>query len=209
MLRCLWVTVFLFAVPSLHAADFSSLTEKEKSKVEAGGLVVHAASVQGSYAKEIHAFLRIQAPTEKVFSLITNYQILPSFMPNLERIEVLSQDDTGAVANYYLDLPFGVHKQYRLKLAYNKQPDSWRMTWHKLDWQGLASERTIADTTGYWDLQVLDGQTTQLHYYTKTDPGHVPFGLGWLVDYLTEETVVDLLKNTKKEAEKQRRDQQQ
>ena len=202
MLRWLWATVFLFGVPTLQAADFSSLTEKEQSKVEAGALVVHAEPVKGSYAKEIHAFLRIQAPAKKVFSLITNYELLSSFMPYLERIEVLNQDDTGAVANYYLDLPFGVHKQYRLKLDYDKQPDSWRMTWHKLDWQGLVPEHTIVDTTGYWHLQVLDEQTTQLHYYTKTDPGHVPFGLGWLVDYLTEETVIELLERTKEEAEK-------
>jgi len=201
-LRWLWVAVFLLGASTLHAAGFSSLTEKEQAKVEAGGLVVHAGSVKGSHAKEIHAFLRIHAPAERIFSLITDYKHLPSFMPNLERTEVLSQDDVGAVVNYYLDLPFGVHKQYRLKLDYDKQPNNLRMAWHKLDWQGLASEHTIADTTGYWDLQVIDKQTTQLHYYTKTDPGHVPFGLGWLVDYLTEETVVELLDSTKEEAEK-------
>jgi len=156
-----------------------------------------------SHVKEIHAFLIIQAPANKVFAWITDYARLPSFMPNLARTEVLSQDDTGAVVNYYLDLPFGVHKQYRLKLDYDKQPNSWRMTWHQLDWQGLAPEHTIADTTGYWHLQVMDKQTTQLHYYTKTDPGHVPFGLGWIVDYLTKETIVELLKNTKEHAEEQ------
>ena len=203
MLRWLWAAVCLLGVTTLHAADFSDLTEKEQTNVEAGRLVVHAESAKDSYVKEIHAFLLIQAPVDKVFALITDYVHLSSFMPNLERTEVLSQDAAGAVVNYYLDLPFGVHKQYRLQLDYDKQPDSWRMTWHKLDWQGVAPEHTIADTMGYWDLQVMDAQTTQLHYYTKTDPGHVPFGLGWLVDYLTEKTVVELLENTKAKAEEQ------
>lgn len=207
MLQGLWSAILLLGVSTLHAAGFSSLTEKEQANVESGGLVIHATSVQASYAKEIHAFLQIQAPAAQIFTLITDYQHLPSFMPNLERIEVLSQDDAGAVVNYYLDLPFGVHKQYRLKLDYDKQPNHLRMRWHKLDWQGLASEHTIAETRGYWHLETVDEHTTRLHYYTQTDPGHVPFGLGWLVDYLTEETVVDLLKNTKKEAEKQRRTQ--
>ncbi len=177
------------------------LSEKEAKQLGTGALIIHATSVKDSYVKEIHAFLLIQAPAEKVFSLITDYAHLPSFMPNLARTEVLNKDDTGAVVNYYLDLPFGVHKQYRLKLDYDKQPNSWRMAWHQLDWQGLEPEHTIADTRGYWYLQVMDTQTTQLHYYTKTDPGHVPFGLGWFVDYLTEKTVVKLLENTKAKAE--------
>jgi len=180
-----------------------TLSEKEVKQLDSGQLLIHVVSTKDSHAKEIHAFLLIQAPAEKVFALITDYANLPLFMPNLARTEVLHQDDTGAVVNYYLDLPFAVQKQYRLKLDYDKQPNSWRMAWHQLDWQGLDPEHSIADTTGYWHLQVMDKQTTKLHYYTKTDPGHVPFGLGWLVDYLTKETVVTLLKNTKAKAEEQ------
>jgi hypothetical protein len=77
------------------------------------------------------------------------------------------------------------------------------MHWHKVEWQGLDPDETIQDSTGYWFFKHADKQTTLLHYYTKTDPGHVPFGLGWIVDYLTEKTVVDLLKNTKARAEQE------
>ncbi|MDX8381971.1 MAG: hypothetical protein R8M14_07660 [Ghiorsea sp.] len=76
------------------------------------------------------------------------------------------------------------------------------MCWHKVDWPGLDSEETIKDTSGYWSFQAKGKNQTLLHYYTKTDPGHVPFGLGWIVAYLTKETVVDLLTNTKERAEK-------
>ncbi len=183
-----------------YATDMT-LSEKEAKQLDSGQLIIHAASEKDSYVKEIHAFLLIQAPAEKIFALITDYAHLPAFMPNLARTEVLHQDNAGAVVNYYLDLPFGVRKQYRLQLDYDKQPKSWHMTWHQLDWQGLDPEYSIADTMGYWHLQVMDKQTTKLHYYTKTDPGHVPFGLGWLVDYLTKETVVELLENTKAKAE--------
>jgi len=201
------VNIWLLSLALLFASSANAttltLSEKELAQVDAGRLIIHAASTKDSYVKEIHAFLRINAPAEKVFALITDYAHLPSFMPHLERTEVLNQDETGAVVNYYLDLPFGVHKQYRLRLDYDKQPNRWRMSWHQWDWQGLDPEHTIADTTGYWDLKVVDAQTTLLHYYTKTDPGHVPFGLGWIVDYLTEKTVVELLENTKAKAEEQ------
>ena len=180
-----------------------TLSEKEAKQLGSGQLIIHAASEKDNYVKEIHAFLLIQAPAEKVFALITDYAHLPSFMPNLARTEVLHQGEAGAVVNYYLDLPLGVRKQYRLQLDYDKQPNSWRMTWHQLDWQGLDPEHSITNTAGYWHLQAVDKQTTKLHYYTKTDPGHVPFGLGWLVDYLTKETVVELLKNTKAKVEEE------
>ncbi len=182
------------------AADYT-LSDKDKVKVEAGKLVVHAQSVGDGHSKEVHAFLRINAPAAKVFAVITDFPHLPEFMPNLAKVEVLAAQPSGALVNYYLDLPFGVHKRYRLKLDYDTEP--LRMRWQKVAWEGLKPEETIVDTQGFWLLESVDEANTQLHYYTYTDPGHVPFGLGWIVDYLTKEAIVELLENTKKRAEQQ------
>ncbi|MDQ7001370.1 MAG: SRPBCC family protein, partial [Ghiorsea sp.] len=136
-------------------------------------------------------------------ALITDYEHLPEFMPNLEKVEVLSHDKDGAQVNYYLALPFGVKKRYRLQLVYDTTPPDFRMAWHSIPWQGVPEGEVVKKTVGYWQLTATASNETLLHYYTKTDPGHVPFGLSWLVDYLTTETVTELLNNTKQRLEKQ------
>ncbi len=177
------------------------LSAQDQAQLEKGKLVLHAASVGKGYVKEINAFLSIKVKPSQVFAVITDYEHLPEFMPNLARTEVLSKDKNGAQVNYYLDLPFGVQKRYRLALDYIITPPDWRMAWHSIPWQGVPAEETVKSTVGYWQLTAIGNQETLLHYYTKTDPGHVPFGLGWIVDYLTKETVVKVLQNTKKRAE--------
>ncbi len=175
------------------------LSQADIVKLEQGKMVVHKQS-QG-YQKEIHAFLRIYAPPKILLDVVTDYPNLPRFMPHLESVEVLRQDAKGALVNYMLSLPFGVHKRYRLQLTYDTTPPDLGMTWRKVAWEGVAADETIKDTTGFWYFKSAEGAVTILHYYTKTDPGHVPFGLGWIVDYLTEKTVVDLLTRTRQRAE--------
>ena len=180
-----------------------TLSDKDQAKLASGNIVVHAKDAKAAHSKKVHAFLRIDAPASIVFSLITDYAQLPEFMPNLAKVEVLEESRDGALANYFLDLPFGVHKRYRLKLDYEIKPPYWRMAWQKVAWAGVNSDDTIVDTRGYWLLEASKEHESLLYYYTYTNPGHVPFGLGWIVDYLTKETIVELLKNTKERAEEQ------
>lgn len=177
------------------------LSGEERVAFEMGEMVVRTVAVGDGHIKQVEAFLIIKASPKKVFDLITNYSLLPDFMPNLENIDVLESDAYGAVVNYYLSLPFGVEKKYRLQLDYDTTPPDFRMTWKSLPWQGLEPEETVKNTVGYWSLKAIGNDETRLHYYTKTDPGYVPFGLGWVVDYLTKESVVDLLESTKERAE--------
>ena len=177
------------------------LTDKEEATVAAGGMVVHTSSVGDGYVKEAHAFLLIKAPANLILDVITDYKHLPEFMPNLERTEVLFQNEKGARVNYVLNLPFGVSKRYRLQLTHDYTPPELKLSWHNVVWEGLEPDETLKNTSGYWSLQQVPPNKTLLHYYTKTDPGHVPFGLGWVVDYLTHETIVEMLENTKDRSE--------
>lgn len=203
--RLLVVLVFLNPVfiHTTYATEYIDaswgLSQAEIANIEQGKMVVHKQS-QG-YQKEIHAFLLIQTPPRTLLDVITDFPSLPEFMPHLEAIKVLHQDKQGALVDYMLALPFGVHKRYRLQLTYDTTPPDLVMAWHKVVWEGVSPDETIQDSTGFWYFKKADKASTVLHYYTKTDPGHVPFGLGWIVDYLTEKTVVDLLTQTQQRAE--------
>ena len=204
-------TVCLLCLASLAVADeispetwnLQQFTAQEHKHFQAGKVVSRTLSAAGN-VKDVHAIARVQAPAQLIFSIITDYASLPEFMPNLARTDVLESSKDGALVNYYLGLPFGHKKQYRLKLNYESTPHDYRMTWVSVPWPEVADEDAIVSSVGFWHLSYgqEDGVTT-VHYSTKTDPGDVPFGLGWLVDYLTKQTVVEMLENTKKRAEQQ------
>ena len=178
------------------------LSAQEKKRVDEGNLLVRTATVGEGFIKEVQAYLKIKASAKDVFMLITDYERLPEFMPNLDQIEVLSRDESGAKVNYYLGLPFNVKKRYRLQLNYDTTLPEMRMAWQSIPWAGVPLEESVKDTRGFWSLTATKDDETLLYYYTRTDPGHVAFGLGWIVDYMTEKVVVQLLENTKNEAEK-------
>ncbi|MDX8387519.1 MAG: SRPBCC family protein [Ghiorsea sp.] len=184
-------------VPSSWDLSATELRKFEREKV-----VVRTDEGKG-YERGINAFLQINAPAEWILALISDYPNLPTFMPNLERVDVLESTASGAVVGYYLALPFGVEKKYRLKLNYDATLPELEMSWEKLAWPELADDETIVSTVGFWHLsQQVDTEVTLLHYMTRTNPGDVPFGLGWIVDYMTNSTVVELLERTKERAEK-------
>jgi len=189
-------------LPSTTLFDQSwQLSSDEIKRLQSGKITVYDTSENEGYIKELRAFLIVESNPENLLATISDYEKLPEFMPNLEHVDVLEQDENGALVNYVLALPFGVQKRYRLRLNYDKTTPNFSMSWHSEPWQGLKPEETIKYTTGSWIFKPIDKNTTLVVYYTKTDPGHVPFGLGWIVNYLTEKTVLELLKNTRKRAE--------
>lgn len=181
--------------------SYATLSDYELRKLSQGKTVLDSADA-GEYVREVIVFIRIKAPASLIFSQITDFPKLHEFMPNVEKTTAIEQSDSGAIVNYELGLPFGVEKRYRLKLDY-EIGDTIRKSWQLVPWQGLSEDETIKDTSGYWLLQPTENEhETLVTYFTRTDPGSVPFGLGWIVDFMTNKAAVALLKNTKERAEK-------
>jgi len=196
-----------WAEEMLLAPDFQ-LTDKVVQQIYSGKVFVDAVPTGKTHVKRVHTALLVDAPASLIFNVITDYDHLHEFMPYLERTEVLESSETGAVVNYFLDLPFGVNKRYRLRLIYEAQEAYLKISWVLVEWGDvLAADQTIKATEGYWILEPAQEQDkTMVYYYTQTDPGEVPFGLGWIVDYLSDSTIIQLLKNTRQRSEKQWQD---
>ena len=59
-------------------------------------------------------------------------------------------------------------------------------------------ENNIEDTWGQWVISPYPNtQCTLVQYQVYTDLGYIPFGLGWVVDFLTEYSLPEVLLNTK------------
>ena len=199
--------LFFLLIPqySLAVAEYDSawnLKGWEIKRINDGRIITHTFTVEG-HTKQVDAFLLIKTPAEFIFSMITDYERLPGYMPNLERVEVLEASTAGALVNYELAFPFGLKKRYRLKLDYYMENGELGMTWDLAPWQGLTAEESLRASTGFLRLkETEDTNVTLLVYDTKTDPGYIPFGLGWIVNYLTDRIVIEFLEETKQRAER-------
>ena len=132
-----------------------------------------------------------------------DYKAYPSLMPNVSHIDILQQDESTAVLNYLLTLPLGKTKQYRIRLeASTPDQQTSLLQWQLQPWPELKPAETIRDTSGFWWIEALDGEHSLVLYHVYTDPGKIPFGLGWIVDILSKDSVPEVLTNTRDLAER-------
>ncbi|MDX8384796.1 MAG: hypothetical protein R8M45_12000 [Ghiorsea sp.] len=178
--------------------------DEDVQMLAAEQVVLHNKTKDEQKVQHVDAFLLIHAPMQHVFALISDFKQLTDYAPHIEHITIIEQSAEHALVDYTLGLPLGIQKRYRLNLDFEHQKASKRMTWHSAAWQSPQPNERIGTTSGYWWLQqTAEPNITLLAYQTMTDPGDVPFGLGWVVDYLTHSSIQALLTQTKIRAEAQ------
>jgi hypothetical protein len=193
----------MLSIPTmLNAAASISLNEHEKKLISRGDIVVREIAA-GKKGRTFEAIGLVKASRKSVLRVVTDYKKYPEFMPNVSRIDIVEQRGNEAVLNYTLSLPMGKIKKYRLKISESTPGNQYSLLeWHMLKWPEVKVEETIADTTGYWRIEEKSQNSSLVLYHVYTDPGSIPFGLGWIVDVLTKKSVPDVLLQTRKRAEK-------
>ena len=194
----------MLSIPTmLNAADFISLDEHEKKLVTKGEIIVREINAPGKRGRTFEAVCLVKASRNNVLKVLKDYKKYPEFMPNVTRIEIVEQRGNDAVLNYTLTLPLGNIKKYRLKIS-ERAPGNQFSTieWQLQKWPELKMEETITDTAGYWRIEEKSENDSLVLYHVYTDPGPIPFGLGWIVDVLSKNSVPEVLLQTKYRAEK-------
>lgn len=187
----------------LHADNLISLTASEEARITKGDTIVRDLASAVNSGRTFEAIGLIQANPGDVMQVLQDYEKYPEFMPNVSKIQIVEQRGAATVLNYTLTLPLGIVRKYRLKIspsAPGAQVVS--LDWQLQKWPELKSEETITDTSGYWRIVEKGENKSLVLYHVYTDPGPVPFGLGWVVDVLSKNSVPDVLKQTKQRTEK-------
>lgn len=197
------IVSILFSPLIVQASNFIALTETEKRLVDHGDIVIREIGKAGDDGRTIEAVGLINAPRKVILDVLTDYKNYPEFMPNVSHIEIIEQNTNDSVLNYTLTLPLGKIKKYRLGLTVTKGGSQSSMIhWQLQQWPGLKAEETIKDTNGYWLIKDAANSSSYVLYHVYTDPGPIPFGLGWIVDILSKNSIPEALLNTKLRAEK-------
>ena len=172
-------------------------------KLSESAVTVVETTKPGSPAKSFVAGTIINAPVEKLCALIQDYPDYPNFMPNTESTKVAMSKPGHTIIDVTLTLPMGKIKKYRLRMEPVVTPESCTVAWSQLPWKGLKPEETIADTSGYWEFSPAPAAGKSIvKYVVSTDPGPVPFGLGWIVDSLSKDSIPLTLEGLRKKASK-------
>lgn len=199
---CVVIVVFFLFPTRLYATAPVSMTNDEKKRVDRGEIIVREVPAGDAAGKTFEAIGRINASRESIVQVLTAYETYPEFMPNVSNIEIVEQNGNDAILNYTLSLPLGKIKKYRLKISVAEHENFTSvMQWQMLDWPGLKTAETIKNTTGFWQIEEKGLNRSLVLYHVYTDPGPVPFGLGWIVDYMSKNSVPEALTQTKARAE--------
>ncbi|MDH5302012.1 MAG: hypothetical protein OEW58_11680 [Gammaproteobacteria bacterium] len=186
------------------AAPISTqLTPAELRQATQGDVVIRTLDTKGRPGASFEVFKLMHVGLPALYATLTCFRDYPRFMPNVERLEV-RQPSAGLVdADYFLALPMKQTKRYRLRLQAEMVASEAKIQWKQIPWPEVMLKDSIADTQGYWLLQAASSDRTWVKYQVYTDPGPIPFGLGWIVDVLTRVSLPDVLNRTEDFAAKQ------
>jgi hypothetical protein len=203
-----WLTVIclvaaLVSIATLlFAAGDKSLDELQKKAISKGEIIVREVAI-GKKGRTFEAIGLVRASRGIVAQVVTDYRKYPEFMPHVSSLEIVDQRGPEAVLDYTLTLPLGKIKKYRLRISARAPADKLTvLQWQMENRPGLKPAETIADTTGYWRIEDAGEGRSLVLYHVYTDPGPVPFGLGWIVDVLSKKSVPEVLLQTRRRAEK-------
>lgn len=113
----------------------------------------------------------VDAPIEKVFATVTDYENYGKFSPELRSIRVGKRTGNEVELHYEIDVVKTIHYSLRMK---EEKPN--RLSWTFIDGEFMK------DNTGSWVLEPMDGGKTRVTY-------NVEVKLGMLVP----KTIVNML----------------
>lgn len=123
------------------------------------------------------------APIEKVWAVVSNYESYPEFVDGVNEIKVLDRSNGGARVEYTINM---IKKlKYILKME-EKAPN--KLTW------SFKSGDIFKVNSGSWELKDLGNGTTGVVYNVEIEvKGFFP-GAGMIVKTLTEVNLPNMLK---------------
>lgn len=187
---------------SLNSQIEIDLSSAEQLRIDRGEIIVRELETNEKPGQTLEAVGLVRASRRSTKEAIIDFENYHEFMPNVRRVERLTADDTSAVLNYYLDLPLGIEQRYRIEICWTDIDSiSSRVEWNSIEWPGLKPLETIRETRGFWLIKDQGNNTSLILYHVYTDPGPIPFGFGWIVDFMMEQSLPKVLLQTKARVE--------
>jgi ribosome-associated toxin RatA of RatAB toxin-antitoxin module len=135
--------------------------------------------------------IEVDAPPERCFALLTDYERIPSWQGAVKSIRVLERDERGrgSVVEYEVDAKLKTVR-YRLRQVYDEP--------HRLASEYLGGD--FRDFSGEWRFQPAGESRTHVELDLRIDPGR--FVPGPVRGAISDAVMKRALRDLKREAEK-------
>jgi coenzyme Q-binding protein COQ10 len=90
----------------------------------------------------------IEAPVDRVFGVITDYERYPEFLPEMKEVRIVSKIDSVVVVRFELELIMRV--SYTLRMTHEAP--------HRVSWR-LEEAKMLAENYGSWTLEGVGSGT--------------------------------------------------
>lgn len=192
-----WLTVaFGTSVLGNNNSELVNLSKSDTKKLIGGEIVITESRETENTEQTYSLNALINAPIKVVYDVIVDYESYNDFMPNIENVEVTEISDSTSYMDYTILLPLNYKKYYRVRMLHKFTETEANISWKLVKYPTyIEPVKTIRNTTGYWTLSKYEDSdyTTLLEYHIYTDPGEIPFGCGWIVDFLTKQQLPNIL----------------
>jgi uncharacterized membrane protein len=149
----------------------SDLDETELSKLNKGEIIVHVRQSQGGHKGTVEATILIDAPSDRVWRVMTDCDAAPTFVPGLLSCQVLDAGHNWEIIRHETKWVWLLPKvTYVFRADYHDR--------RQIDFKRIRGD--LREMEGRWRLEALNhGRQTIVRYRVYLDPGfYVP---QWLV----------------------------
>lgn len=164
-LRSLRPVLIVFALLALAACashrlpkDMTEEALKEiRAKLDEGDTYLSFSPVEGTELKHAQIFGVIDAPIDRVWKVVTDYEQYEDFMPLLIHSQVKWTRGNIAKLEMIFGLPAVIQPRYNITVAMVHYPQKYRVEW-------VYISGDIVDTFGSWNLRPFGENRTEVVY---------------------------------------------
>ena len=132
----------------------------------------------------------MNAPIDKIYKVLSNYEAYPEFMDGVTKVEVLKRDGNNVNAEYSLNM---IKKfTYTIDLV---EVENKSVSWTFDDGD------IFSVNNGNWDLKDLGDGTTEVNYSIEVDIKIKMLGAGMITKQLTKIQLPAMMKAVEKRAQ--------
>ncbi len=179
------------------ANGLCELDDASRRKLESGEILTWHYKESGNRWMTWHACTRFQAEPDEILTVLLDYDDFADLSPVVDEVEIIERGDDTAVLGYRLKNVAGRVPQYRVRMSLVENSVTKRINWEKVEWD--APEQTIVSTDGYWKVEPYPGPEggSLVTYHVYSDPGPLPFGIRWIVNWMSGRNVAPTLESVR------------
>lgn len=169
------------------------LSAAEQAEILKGKIVLKDVANPGLAGRTFEAIGTLPGTLEQVLAVILDYRHYDEFMPRVERIVVTDEGPLVSLVEQHLKLPLGIMRRYRLRYTAHPGVNGFRVDWVKVPWPEVPLSRSVADTSGHWQVGLTPAGGLLAVYHVYTDPGRVPLGMKGLALSLSKKDLPKII----------------